>query len=51
MPADPAAFATCLYATLHAVDRRSLDAIVVDTPPGTESWGAVTDRLRRAAKT
>ena len=51
MPADPAAFAACLYATLHAVDRRSLDAIVVDTPPGTESWRAVTDRLRRAAKT
>ena len=49
MPADPAAFATGLYATLHAIDRRSLDAIVVDAPPDTESWRAVTDRLSRAA--
>lgn len=50
MPADPVAFAASLYATLHAVDRRSLDMIIVDMPPGTEPWRAVTDRLRRAAK-
>lgn len=50
MPADPAAFAASLYATLHAIDRRSLDAIVVDAPPDTESWRAVNDRLGRAAK-
>jgi L-threonylcarbamoyladenylate synthase len=50
MPDDPAAFATGLYATLHAVDRRGLDAIVVDEPPATEPWHAVADRLRRAAK-
>ena len=49
MPAQPAAFAACLYATLHAVDRRSLDRIVVDSPPATEPWRAVADRLRRAA--
>jgi len=49
MPADPATFAASLYATLHAVDRRSLDAIVVDTPPDTDAWRAVADRLRRAA--
>jgi hypothetical protein len=36
---------------LHAVDRRSLDAIIVDTPPDTDAWRAVADRLRRAAKT
>ena len=50
MPADPAAFATGLYATLHAIDRRSLDAIVVDAPPDTDAWRAVTDRLSRASK-
>jgi len=49
MPADPAAFAASLYATLHAVDRRSLDAIVVDAPPDDEAWRAVCDRLGRAA--
>lgn len=50
MPSDPAAFATSLYATLHAIDRRSLDAIIVEAPPEDESWRAVTDRLSRAAK-
>ena len=49
MPADPAAFAARLYATLHAVDRRSLDAIVVDAPPDDEAWRPVADRLGRAA--
>jgi hypothetical protein len=29
---------------------RSLDRIIVDTPPDTEPWQAVTDRLSRAAK-
>jgi L-threonylcarbamoyladenylate synthase len=50
MPADPAAFATSLYATLHAIDRRSLDRIIIDAPPDTDAWRAVTDRLSRATK-
>ena len=50
MPAEPAAFAASLYATLHAIDRRSLDMIVVDAPPDTAAWRAVTDRLSRAAR-
>jgi L-threonylcarbamoyladenylate synthase len=50
MPTDPSAFATSLYATLHAIDRRGLDTIVVDAPPDTEPWRAVADRLSRAAK-
>ena len=49
MPTDPATFAASLYATLHAVDRRSLDAIIIDTPPDTDDWRAVADRLLRAA--
>lgn len=49
MAAEPAAFAASLYATLHAVDRRGFDAIVVDAPPPDESWRAVADRLARAA--
>ena len=50
MPADPSAFATSLYATLHAIDRRSLDRIIIDAPPDTDAWRAVTDRLSRATK-
>jgi L-threonylcarbamoyladenylate synthase len=38
-----------LYATLHALDQRDLDAIVVEEPPATEPWKAVHDRLRRAS--
>jgi len=49
MPAEPVAFARVLYATLHALDHRGLDRIVVDPPPGDESWRAVRDRLSRAA--
>jgi len=49
MPDDPAAFAACLYATLHAVDRRGLDRVVVDSPPAEDRWRAVADRLARAA--
>lgn len=48
MPADPSAFATSLYATLHAIDRRNLDRIIIDAPPDTDAWRAVTDRLSRA---
>lgn len=49
MPDDPAAFARVLYATLHALDQRALERIVVALPPATEDWRAVLDRLRRAA--
>jgi L-threonylcarbamoyladenylate synthase len=50
MPADPAGYARCLYATLHALDQRQLDRIVVDPPPADEAWRAVRDRLGRAAE-
>lgn len=49
MPADPATFAACLYATLHALDQRGLDAIICDRPPAGEPWRAIHDRLSRAA--
>jgi L-threonylcarbamoyladenylate synthase len=50
MPAEPEAFAARLYATLHALDQRPLDRILVDSPPDTEAWRAVRDRLGRAAE-
>ena len=50
MPADPAGYARQLFATLHALDQRQLDRIVVDPPPPDEAWQAVRDRLARAAQ-
>ena len=49
MPADVEGFAARLYATLHALDQRQLDRIIVDRPPDDEVWRAVRDRLTRAA--
>jgi len=49
MPAAPDTFAGQLYATLHALDKRELAAIVVDEPPTGDAWQAVRDRLTRAA--
>ncbi len=48
MPSAAEAYAARLYATLHALDRRNLDVIVVDEPPATDAWHAVRDRLQRA---
>jgi len=48
MPADPQAYAARLYATLHALDQRPIDRIVVDCPPDLEAWQAIRDRLVRA---
>jgi L-threonylcarbamoyladenylate synthase len=49
MPGDAEGYAVRLYATLHALDQRQLDRIVVDEPPDAEAWRAVRDRLSRAA--
>ncbi|MFM8985877.1 MAG: L-threonylcarbamoyladenylate synthase [Planctomycetia bacterium] len=49
MPDDPEAYARVLYATLHALDQRAVDRIVVAELPDDEAWRAVRDRLRRAA--
>ncbi|MFM8291929.1 MAG: Sua5 family C-terminal domain-containing protein, partial [Planctomycetia bacterium] len=49
MPDDPKAYARVLYATLHGLDQRAVDRIVVAEPPDDEAWRAVRDRLRRAA--
>jgi L-threonylcarbamoyladenylate synthase len=51
MPRDPSAYATRLYAVLHALDDHGVERIVVALPPDTEGWLAVRDRLRRAAVT
>jgi L-threonylcarbamoyladenylate synthase len=49
LPADPAAAARSLYATLRALDADGYDAIVATLPADTEANAAVRDRLMRAA--
>ncbi|WP_261379359.1 L-threonylcarbamoyladenylate synthase [Denitratisoma sp. DHT3] len=47
--ADAAAYAHNLYAALRQLDHLGADLILVETPPATEAWQAVHDRLGRAA--
>ena len=49
MPAEPAAYAAQLYATLHELDAQNLPWIAVELPPQEPEWSAILDRLRRAA--
>ncbi len=48
-PADAAGFAHDLYANLHDLDRLGCARIIVQSPPQSEPWRAVMDRLKRAA--
>ncbi|HSY23967.1 MAG TPA: L-threonylcarbamoyladenylate synthase [Polyangiaceae bacterium] len=49
LPADAAAYAHALYATLHALDAEGVAAIFVQRVPADDAWRAVADRLSRAA--
>jgi L-threonylcarbamoyladenylate synthase len=48
LPAHPAGYAQGLYAALRAMDAANVDLILVETPPQTEDWLGINDRLRRA---
>ncbi|MEQ8662931.1 MAG: Sua5 family C-terminal domain-containing protein, partial [Gammaproteobacteria bacterium] len=48
-PAQPAAYAQALYATLHALDAADAAHILVEQPPPGADWDAIRDRLGRAA--
>jgi L-threonylcarbamoyladenylate synthase len=50
LPADAAAYARNLYATLRLMDEGDADAIYVEMPPDEPEWAAVRDRLVRATK-
>lgn len=47
--ATPADFAHDLYAALRELDALHVARILVESPPAEDAWGAVTDRLARAA--
>ncbi|HPT26479.1 MAG TPA: L-threonylcarbamoyladenylate synthase [Bryobacteraceae bacterium] len=49
MPSLAREYAAILYATLHNLDQQRLDWIAVETPPDTEEWAGVRDRLKRAS--
>jgi len=48
-PADAAGFAHDLYLNLRELDAAGCASIIVQRPPLTASWRAITDRLERAA--
>ncbi len=47
---DPASASHDLYATLHAIDASGVTEIVVEAPPQTPGWEAISDRLTRASR-
>ena len=49
IPHDAEAFARALYGELHRCDELGAELIVVEEPPDTSEWRAITDRLKRAA--
>ena len=51
MPNEPVAYGRMLYASLHALDHRDLDRLVVDAVPTSPAWAAIADRLSRAQHT
>ncbi|WP_425129512.1 L-threonylcarbamoyladenylate synthase [Burkholderia gladioli] len=48
-PEDPQAYARELYSLLRALDRAQVTRILIEQLPDTAEWGAVNDRLGRAA--
>ncbi|BCA78807.1 L-threonylcarbamoyladenylate synthase [Desulfuromonas sp. AOP6] len=49
MPGRPQAYAHRLYHTLRSLDDGSNDLLLVESPPQTEAWMAINNRLLRAA--
>lgn len=49
MPNDPVGYGQALYASLRRIDSEGYDKILIEAPPESEPWRAVSDRLRRAA--
>ncbi|GLY03598.1 L-threonylcarbamoyladenylate synthase [Actinoplanes sp. NBRC 101535] len=48
LSADPREYAADLYAALHRLDDAGVSTILIQSPPGSEEWLAVRDRLSRA---
>ena len=48
-PREARGYAHALYANLRALDDAGCDTILVEKPPQAAAWGAINDRLSRAA--
>jgi L-threonylcarbamoyladenylate synthase len=49
VPRDAEAFARALYSELHRCDELGASIILVEKPPESEEWAAISDRLSRAS--
>jgi len=49
LPDEPEPYGEQLYAALHRLDTAGCDEIWIESPPATEAWEAIRDRLNRAA--
>ncbi|BAK77224.1 Sua5/YciO/YrdC/YwlC family protein [Pseudogulbenkiania sp. NH8B] len=49
LPADPAAYASQIYAVLHQAESSGSESILIEMPPDTPQWLHVRDRLLRAS--
>ncbi len=49
MPDAAGEYARKLYAVLRLLDNAEFDVLLAESPPGTEPWQAVNDRLKRAS--
>lgn len=49
LPCDPAGYAERFYGALHALDDAGCSVIAIETPPQTDAWRPIWDRLVRAA--
>jgi L-threonylcarbamoyladenylate synthase len=49
LPGDAAGYAHALYSSLHLLDWKGADRILIEDVPEGDEWLAVRDRLRRAA--
>lgn len=50
MPIAPELYGQRFYSSLRRLDAGGYDTILIEAPPETESWQAVTDRILRATR-
>jgi len=49
LPSDADGYAQGLYSALHELDAAGCTTILIEPPPHDEAWGAVWNRIKRAA--
>lgn len=50
MPSDPDLYAQLFYSSLRRLDAGGHDMILIEAPPESEPWQAITDRILRATR-